>query len=415
MRLYLSILLMLVAGSLCGAQNRVDDAIQKKRYRTLGRLVRKQLGKKLTLKELEALAKAHNNQPLIRAINATRALKKYQKSLKLRQNRLLETALFLETTKKKSRHLAKEKTHLPYSLEYDAANNARFIILKNRRAYLGEGAFKKVYKAIHYDSKTPKVVARAQEHTKSTKEHKFTKKFHNVPGIFKTLGFCKYKRHGRYYRSIYSKLYKPGSLHEILEKKTSLSTYEKMKMAQEILEGLSNMHAKGIVHCDLNARNYLVDIPKGKPGRRRVSATISDLGRAEFVKQLKHVKVQGNTKFTPPEGLFKGRVKGKGYFKSDIFAAGCVLYWLHYGKIAPWLDRSYVHVHGSEKKRYRAQTRRIKRATQKRRAYLAKKGSKRSAKESFELLILKMLYINPDKRGTAQEISAKMNRIFQAL
>ncbi len=423
MHRYIFICLALACGQLLAKESVKKQAshdVKKKRYDRLGKRIKQQLGKRITLHELKLIAKKQKSKPLVNAILATEKIARY-KSLPVKRAKILQTSLYIETALKKHAkqhryYLSKARTHLPYTLEHDPQTKASFIVVKDKKAFIGEGAFKKVYKAICYDPKSPKIVARAEEKTKSPKEHILTKKLHDSPGIYKTVGFGKHKRHNKQYHTIYSKLYRPGSLHDTLERKKKFSMYEKMKAASEILEGLAAMHAKGIVHRDLGARNYLIEIPKGKPGKRNVRAAISDLGRATYAKDAAGTKVQGNTKYTSPEAIYRKRMKGKDYYKSDIFAVGCVLYWLYHNKMPSWLDRSYIKdVSGSTSHRSHKLRWRVGHATKERRRALLGKGSRKTAKERFELLILRMLHTNPDKRGSSQELSRKMKAIFRSV
>jgi serine/threonine protein kinase len=396
----------------------IEQDIKHHNYDHLGKLLKQNLGEKITFSELKFLAKENHCKPLLKAIDATKKIKTEITNLPLNRSELLQTALFIETVlpkyaKKHTYYLPKEKTGLKHSVEFDPKNNTRFIVLDGKEAYIGAGAKKVVHKAIYYNHKRPQVVARAVDCTKQTRELTLTKELHNAPGIFKTVGFGTYKEHGKTYSTIYSKFYEPGSLQDAFDKHYDLSRYEKMKVATQILEGLHSLHKRGIIHCDLGARNYLIDIPKGSPGKRNVSACIADLGRANIAKHTAKIKVQGNTTYTAPEGLYTNKLKGSDYYKTDVFAVGCVFYRLFYDKKAPWQDMSYVKdmthpVSG----RYKVMKYRIEGETKERRIALQKKH-KRSAYEDFELLVLKMLHTDPHKRGTAKELAADMKKIFK--
>lgn len=418
LRLFSCLMLCVAQGALV-ANEQIARDIEKKRYDHLGKVLEKELNKKMTLKEVKAIAEKMDAQPVLNAIEAVRSIKKYHTNLDLKSSELMRTALFIETSlpkyaKSHKTYVSKQSTGLPHSLEYDPEHKASFIVLNGKDTYIGKGKKKVVYKAIHYKHDHPKVVARATDQVKNSREHALTKKLHGKPGIFETVGFGKNVKNGKHYCTIYSKLYRPGSLQDAMDKKYVLSTYEKMKAASEVLDGLYTLHKNGIVHRDLGARNYLIDIPKGKPKKRNVSAVVADLGRATYAKRASDTKVQGNTTYTAPEGLFRKKLKGKDYYKTDVFATGCMLYRLFYGKMAPWQDKSYIKdTSESVYSRYKEMTHRIKKATKSRRSHLAAKGAHRSNKEEFEFLILRMLHTNPDKRPTAKQLSQKMKKIVQ--
>ncbi len=344
--------------------------------------------------------------------------KKYGKTLQLKRAHIRKASHFIENRapkemKKGNFYMSKKKTGLKYAVECDKASKNCFIILDSKRAFIGEGACKTVHKAIHYHPKKPKLVARGTQKANRSRELTLTKKMHGKPGLFTTCGFGTNKKKGKKYQTIYSKLYRPGSLHNALEKKTRFSLYEKMKIASDILSGLASLHESGIVHRYLGARNYFIDIPKGKPGKRAINAHIADLGRATYAKYAANNMVQGNTKYTSPEGIMKKNMKGDDYYKSDIFAVGCVLYWVYYGKQAPWHDRSYVKdVDGPAKYRFHLLRSRINHAIKDRRKKL-KKIAKPSPKQQFEHLILKMLHTTPKNRSSAKNLSRKMNKIIE--
>ncbi len=352
---------------------------------------------------------------------ATRNIqKKYKNNLELKHKDILKTSLFIE--QKAAREMNKGNFYMPprktgtkHAVECDKLSKKCFIILDNKKAYIGEGAFKKVYKAIQYDQKKPKIVARATQIANKGRELALTKKMDGKPGLFTTLGFGTNKKHGKTYQTIYSKLYKPGSLQNALEKKMQFTTYEKIKIAKDILSGLASLHEKGIVHRDLGARNYLIDIPKGKPNKRNISTHIADLGKATYAKGAANTIVQGNTKYTSPEGILKTKMKGNNYYKSDIFAVGCVLHWLYYGKQAPWLNKSYVHdVSGSAIHRFHKLKWEVDHAIQNRRKKLYRLKNP-TAKQQFEHLILKMLHTTAKKRSSAKNLSRKINEIFERI
>ncbi len=414
---YAFLLFSLACGPLLSSENgvkKMEQEIKNKRFKNIAKRLKRN---QVALKDVKAIAKKHHATAVINAVDATRKIAKYHKNLPVKRHRVLETALYIETEfqkaiKKHKYYRSKHKTGLPYTVEHDPSRKSTFIAIQDKKTYIGRGAFKKVYKAIHYNHEHPKVVARAEEKAKGVNEHALTKKVHGMPGVYETVGFGKHKAHGYTYHTTYSKLYRPGSLHDVLEKKTRLTLYEKMKVARDILQGLSSIHSKGIVHKDLGARNYLVEIPKKRRGFRNVRACIADLGCADYARKSAKTKVVGNTKYTPPEGLYLDKMRPNDYYKSDIYTTGCVLYWLFYGKKPSWIEKSYVNdVSGSLDARYKELSSRIENATKKRRNTLIKKGSKKSPKERFEQLILQMLEVNPNKRGTAKANLEKMERI----
>lgn len=401
-----------------GSEKSLKRDLKKHRYD----LVAKALNKSsLKLRKLKQIAKHARSSPLLRAVDATYKISKVTKKLKLPTKKILQAAFFCETCPmtqgvRKSRYFSKQKSTLAYSIEFDAKTHNYFILLDGKKSAIGKGKKKVVKKAILYDHKRPKLLARGEEQQDDKNELQITKALQGGRGLFQTHALCRTRRNQKNYNSYYSKIYSPGSLQSILVVNYPLSTYEKIQIAAQSLQGLQTIHAKGIVHLDLGARNYFVNIPKGAPGRRTIEACVADFGRAQFLKKLKNVtKVQGNTTYVAPEGLYPERLQPTDFYQTDIFAMGCVFYRLFYGVKCPWQDVSYVkETTRPIEIRYTELANRIRQHTESRREQLASKQQESlSVEEKFELLMLTMLHIDPSKRGTTNELCEQMQQIYQ--
>jgi len=415
---------LLSAATLFGTQvsadavsHKVEQDLKHERYDRLGRLVKNSVGKKIYLSKLKSLAKKNHNKPFLHAIQATQKIDLKKTKLGMSRGQFLQTALYIEQKGKKlfghkNSYLKTHKTNLSHTLEVDPKLKSAFIVFDNKSAYLGEGKKKIVTRSIQYNRKKPQVVARAEQAASHSREDRLTKKLHGSKGIFKTLGFGSHNKGKKRYSTIYSRLYKPGALETFFEKKYKLSLHEKMKVALDILRGLEKIHSRGCVHRDLGARNYLINVPSGKPGKRKVEACVADLGRANYIKNVKDTKVQGNTTYTAPEGLYRDKLSRHDYYRTDLFATGCVFYRLFYGKKAPWQLVHYVKdTHRPLNKRYSEMADSIRDATWHRRHDLGNK-SHLSQREEFEHLILQMLHVEPRKRGTAKQKRQQLEKIF---
>lgn len=379
--------------------------------------------KHLSLKELKKVAIDEHEVSLLNAVKATKkALKIFPE---LSSKDFLQAAIFIETDfPKEEYYLPKSKTGLAYALEYDPDTKAIFVILEGSDAALGTGKMKEVTKAILYSHNHPKVVARAEQSTSMDKELEITKLMRGSPGIFETLGFGSHKKGSTTYTTIYSKLYSPGSLETMFEEgyRPSLdanrhlfSLYEKVLISLNILKGLEALHEAGIVHRDLGARNYLINIPEEPFGKRNIEACIADLGRADFIKNVGHTKVQGNRSHTSPEGLFLDKMTPKCYYKSDVFAVGCVFYRLIHGMKGPWQDAHYVEYSTIPvEQRYNEMMALLTETTESRRNYLKKKTDRSPLKE-FEYIVLSMLHPYPKYRLSAKSARIKMEALFDSL
>lgn len=389
-------------------EEKVILQIQNQNYDKVAGLLIKE---KLSLQKMEKLARSAQSAPLFQAVRMTKSLKK----LVPKENTvsLLKTALFIETKLPQNKpHLSQQTTKLPYTIEVDSQSKQPFIVLEGKRNWLGKGKKKVVAKALLYKHRNPQVVARAVQSIPMERELKITKNLQGKAGIFKTHGFVQHKSHGKKYTTVYSKLYRSGSLRTVFDRDARFSLREKIRIAYQISQGLYSLHKRAIVHCDLGARNYLIDIPRGKAGSRAIEATIADLGRAEFTKSMGHPKAQGNMSYAPPEGLKRKELHPKDYFASDVFAVGCVFYELFYGKKPSWHTQSLSKDHSKPvKTQFKKLVGQIKCATAARRSKL--KQQRRDSKEQFEYLVLQMVHTDSKRRPTAKKLCREFSKLHK--
>lgn len=378
----------------------------------LQRLLQTKSGGKVQLRTLRKIALKQHSKALLRAIKATKNTD--LQNLGITRREFLAISHFIQTsTDGYTTHYRKQDTGLSHTVEYDADTKKYFIVLEGKGVYLDRGAKKTVSKALCYSRNGATVVARAEQTMEMDKELYYTRLLQGKPGLFKTLGICHHKKAGIQYHTIYSKLYEPGSLQAIFKNNYNLTLYEKARIALGISRGLNTLHSKGIVHRDLGIKNYLITIPEGKPGKRKINACIADFGRTEPASEtVPSARLQGNTTYMAPEGhRFENLTEGD-HYKIDVFAVGCVFYRLFYEKKAPWQDTNYVikdprpiDVRQAEHKT------RVITDTATRRFFLGSK-TKRTPKQEFEYTILRMLDTNPDTRINAAELHAAIKEIF---
>ncbi len=405
----------------------VAQAIKERNHVRLGELLKDTLGKKVTLGDVEKIAKEQHSAIILRAIQATRALiakeEAQRRQLGLTRGDFIQMALFIESAlpslvQKNKHYFPMGKTHFSSSIEYDPQTKNIFLLLDgcdSEKTYIGEGAYKVVTKALKYSLTRPEIVARADEKDARKNELQITKMLKGAPGIFDIKACTSHKKGSTEYSSIYSKIYNRGSLRDAFDAHVEFSFYEKERIALSLLQGLHELHKRKIVHRDLSARNYLINIPPGKPGRRAIVAAVADLGRALYSKEAAKTKVQGNTSYTSPEAIFKKKMRGSDYFGSDVYALGLVLYQLFYDKRAKWQDSYYVkNTELSEKIRSKILVKRINKYTSSRRRQLDKKKAQNSLSpsEDFEYLIYQMIEPNPKKRGSIFNHLIQMQRII---
>ena len=122
-----------------------------------------------------------------------------------------------------------------------------------------------------------------------------------------------------------------GTLADVIKASGSKGMLEKdvKRYARSILKGLSNVHKRGYVHCDLKPENVWLVANKNKDG---FIAKIADLGLAKRLKQVKR-KVpgrywRGNPLYFSPEAVISGVQKRP----ADIWAFGCIVFEMLTGK-----------------------------------------------------------------------------------
>lgn len=402
---------------------KIEKAISSSDYIRLGTILRENV---ITLTQVEELASRSKELKIPKLFRAARFVLSFEfikGNLETKIGDLLQAALFIEHKlpdymRKNRYYLPPSTTGLAYAIECDPKTGKKFILLNGiPGSYLGRGCKKVVLKCILYSDLQPEILARAEQPNLGKKEWRITQLFQGSKGLFITRALTRYTVKGIRYAAVYSQIYNRGAIYNIFDKCHEFSDREKMKMALNILTGLAALHKKNIVHRDLGIGNYLVDIGQAEnPKKRKITAVISDLGRASEVAEVRGVFPQGNSLFVAPEGLFYDKMKGKEYFKTDVFAVGAMFYRIFYEKKAPWQKKRYLR--DSLKKRketYRQFLAEINADTQPRRLALLQKKTVRplTPKEAFESLILKMVHSNPEKRGSASDLKEEMLRIYR--
>jgi serine/threonine protein kinase len=386
--------------------NLVETLAANKQYDTLGRYLRESCGSKFTVKDLQK-----SKDPLIAKLASEIKALPLEKNMEI--GKIFETVLFCKTSHPFSQevekhYLPKEQTGMPYAIDYDPVAGLSFIDLE---LFLGKGKSKVVTKAIMVSSDRLELVAKATQKSDIDRELATSRLLSGVPGIFTIYGCTQHRENEKIYSSVYSKIYRSGALRGLFDSGYHFSLNEKMSMSLQILHGLEALHSRNLVHRDLGSRNYFVDIPEGPIGKRAIACAIADLGRANYIDQIHDKKIQGNTSYTAPEGVFHKKLEKSAYFGCDVYAVGCVLYQLFYDRNPEWRSSHYVKSRKNAIALYNELVENIRQATDKRREELQKLATL-GPKEEFEYLILRMVDPNPTSRPDAKTARQEMERII---
>lgn len=200
---------------------------------------------------------------------------------------------------------------------------------------LGSGTFGVVFKAAAPDGK-PVVIKilspEASDFAKITflKEYLFLRRLEGVDGVIEAYGAGQYELNGQKFYYMVQEYAEGGSLFDMIDEK--LASGEKfgidkvLSYARQIFSALAEMQKRNILHLDIKPANILVT----KDGKLK----IADFGLAMFapgnVGKFPEDKVFGTPAFIPN----KAWVSGEPDAKSDVYAAGMILYEMLYGKEA---------------------------------------------------------------------------------
>ncbi len=368
--------------------------------------------KSLTLAEIESLARTVASQDLLTIVHSTANLKGLHDSIHFDVSDAFALSTFIETILKgkKGSFFSASRFNLPKDVERDPETGFVFILFNKKGSdFLGEGVFKVVTKSILYDSAAPQVIALAISKRPINHEIEAMRALRGLEGVLSAISFL----YGDNRYGIVSPLYSPGGLKELIASGFSLSFKEKVGIARDILTGVANIHEMGYVHRDLNSRNFLVRIVS-KGNSRVVSAVVSDLGTARLYKDLSNMRAQGNYIYVAPEGFFQSKMHGYDYVRTDMYAMGCVLWKLYFDETNPWGAKGYFKsTHGSLKSRRDAQVKLQEKYTRPVRNEC--KSIATTSKGQFLSIMLKLLELDPKKRGTAREAATSMNELYYQL
>ncbi|KZT30905.1 kinase-like protein [Neolentinus lepideus HHB14362 ss-1] len=108
--------------------------------------------------------------------------------------------------------------------------------------------------------------------------------------------------------------------------------HDRVRIIQDIADGLYYLHSRGVVHGDLKAANILMSDDK--------RACITDFGISKFLQRFiatnQTTKIKGTTRYMPPELMYpKGKVSEARTTAGDVYSFGLVCLEVYTGSI-PW-------------------------------------------------------------------------------
>jgi serine/threonine protein kinase len=369
----------------------------------------------ISLHDLQMLSLSFPQSEFFSAVAATKSILSIREETGLSLGTVFPIALFAQTSMQREINKGKRfwnSSRFGRELQYDAASKKIFIHLGTHGVKpVGFGRMKVVTKTILYDVNNPVVMARAVGQSRCKRERYAMEHLTNLPHVLQAQALMRHKdpKTGNRVSTIVTPIIRPGSFQTILDNKSMhLTLKEKVGIACDIMHGIAGMHRKGFAHCDLGARNYFVSIKGRKPEHRRINAYVADFGRTIPVHYAKDAPVQGNSRYMPPEAIFRAKMKGDMYLSSDLFAVGCVFWRMYFGELPAWsVSRSLNDESRDNKERYRAKVffiNAVRHSVEEKHKSARRKNHKPPLKEGFLDIILKMTNPSPKERGTAEEL-----------
>jgi serine/threonine protein kinase len=399
----------------------IVKAFKTKDYESLGSYLKNTVHHNNELHLVKQLALEIGSQKLIRAVQFAFAFIQCKEKIDIKAGELLQIALYIQAKMPQfisqgEYYLTRTMTGLALPLEYDPETKKCFIILEGiSGAYLGKGASKTVTKCILFNPAKPEILARLKPDRPKEPELMIMKLLRGSPGLISIRAITHRTKHNDTLWTAYTDVYKAGSLEPVLRMEYRFTLQEKLKIALDLLTGLTSLHSKNIVHRDIKTANCLIDIVPLAHGKRKVSAVIADFGCAAKTANAVslHPNIAGTN--TSPEAFLTSKMKGADFLHSDVFATGCILYKLYYRKYHPWKYCKFFKkdIFTSQEK-HKLLISKINKTTKAKRELLAKKKAKNDLTpgQEFEYLILRMLNPNPEKRGKAADLKNELLEIY---
>jgi len=390
--------------------HKYDKAIKAHDHEKVGSMLIKGLGKKISVKILGKLADKRNFKELKKAITLADHLHHMNNAAS--REALITTCFYAETKLKKqiekNEHFdSKNNAKLPLRLEYDPDTKRTFIHTEKRLS--AEGKQKEgIFVSYELDDKKSRVLANAVAHGKCNKEREGFKTFKDVPCVLQARAIISRNEHGKDKVSFLTDLYSPGALNEKVFR--DLSHDQKLKVAKDILRGISEVHSRGYIHRDLKPANIFIN----KHGDA-VHAVLGDLGQTQSVADVKGQRPNASPYYNPPE-VYGDDLKTLDYQAAEMFSVGCVFYEMLYKKPPSWINAKYFPKGLFEMAKMAQNEKKVLKESCEKAVKVARKEIKHDVKhkwhkakeKEFKELILGLLHHKPQKRPSAKEALAKI-------
>lgn len=232
----------------------------------------------------------------------------------------------------------KEKGHT-FVVHIDPKDHGKTNFYIKQKKIVGKGGYKRVYPLVDYDTQKPKYALSIQKGdpenpskmeapARGHKNMKNLDEFKNImhaellyeEGITRDQDdkIVKMDDHAASY--LVTKLYQ-GTFSAIA-KSDKIKLKCKLMLFLQILQGVSDMHSKGLVHCDLKNANVLY---KFKNDNFKIKIIDLDLART-FEKRMENKTSPGTPHYKAPEALTKTAITHPD--KLDSWSLGIMLYQL---------------------------------------------------------------------------------------
>jgi len=189
---------------------------------------------------------------------------------------------------------------------------------------VGQGQFARVWCAVH--RQTGELVALKDLDKRRFPTNLFLRELRLLSSLrhpnivsFHTL---EYTPTGRYLVLDYCE---SGTLRELMESGTPISLTQRLKLVEDILQGLAYAHERQVIHCDLKPENILLNLTKDG-----WVARIADFGIARLSQEsgysITGLGATGSPAYMAPERFY-----GQSSPAADLYAVGVILYELLLG------------------------------------------------------------------------------------